>query len=146
MKHPGGRPPIHGTATVTYTLRLTPAVRDEFLRLVEAYKAKAAAQNMSANATHVFIDMLRRYQESDVVGLAQAIAKERGSDLVPVFELVRRMGGSVDTAKARILAAANEGRLELRPESGMGLLSKEDAALCLPGPRGSVLSTARVLR
>jgi hypothetical protein len=60
-------------------------------------------------------------------------------------ELVRSLADRA--APERVLAALDEvaldGLVELRPESGLGTLSSEDAALCLPGPQGSVLSYAR---
>ena len=87
---------------------------------------------------------------TDVVAMARTIARKHKSDFAPVYEIVRAflragLGLSVDDIKARIVEADKAGLLELRPESGMGLLAKQDAALCIPGPRGSILSYARVL-
>jgi hypothetical protein len=41
--------------------------------------------------------------------------------------------------------AAIAGRIELRPESGVGLLANDDAARCPRGPTGVPLSYARIL-
>lgn len=67
------------------------------------------------------------------------------SGLTWVPRLVRALGGvhARDAVHAELLRAARAGELELRPESGMGRLSEEDAALCLAGPQGSRLSWVR---
>ena len=88
---------------------------------------------------------------TDVVAMVRTIARKRKSDFAPVYEIVRAflragLGLSIDDIKARIVEADKAGLIELRPESGMGLLAKQDAALCIPGPRGSILSYARVLK
>jgi len=67
------------------------------------------------------------------------------SGLTWVPKLVRALGGIAarDAVHAELLRGARAGDLELRPESGMGRLSEEDAALCLAGPQGSRLSWVR---
>lgn len=67
------------------------------------------------------------------------------SGLTSVPKLVRLLGGASarGTLHAALLEGARAGRFELRPESGMGRLSAEDAALCIPGPQGSRLSWVR---
>lgn len=87
---------------------------------------------------------------ADVVATTRAIARKQDSPFAPVYDIVRalvlaRLGLSVDDIKTRILEACTAGLIELRPESGMGLLAKQDAALCICGPRGSILSYARVI-
>jgi len=52
---------------------------------------------------------------------------------------------SLDVAREALETLAREQRIELRPESGVELLSPEAKALCPVGPRGSVLSYARIL-
>jgi DNA-binding transcriptional regulator YiaG len=65
--------------------------------------------------------------------------------LVMVSAVVRASKLPTERAHAALIEAARRGQLELRPESGMDRLSKADAALCLPGPQGSVLSVLRVV-
>ena len=67
------------------------------------------------------------------------------SGLTWVPKLVRALGGlpAREAVHAELLRGARAGQLELRPESGMGRLSEEDAALCLAGPQGSRLSWVR---
>lgn len=80
--------------------------------------------------------------------IEDALASLRGSSgLVFVPRLVRELGGSA--SRSRVHAALREGaargRLELRPESGMGRLSEDEKADCLKGPAGSLLSWVRDL-
>jgi hypothetical protein len=67
------------------------------------------------------------------------------SGLTSLPRLVRALGGA--SARARVheelLRGARAGTVELRPESGMGRLAPEDAALCIDGPQGSRLSWVR---
>lgn len=48
-------------------------------------------------------------------------------------------------ARSALLELDSGGFIELRPESGIGLLSEDDAALCPRGARGVVLSFARLI-
>jgi hypothetical protein len=79
----------------------------------------------------------------DVTALIDAHRESSGLTSVP--KLVRLLGGAParDAVHAELLRGARAGRLELRPESGMGRLSADDAALCIPGPQGSRLSWVR---
>lgn len=74
-------------------------------------------------------------------------ANRETSGLASVPRVVRALGGLPvrDAVHAELLKHARAGRLELRPESGMGRLTPDDAALCLPGPQGSKLSWVRRL-
>jgi DNA repair protein RadC len=54
-------------------------------------------------------------------------------------------GWSKERTHAALLAAAERSLVELRPESGLGRLTPEEKALCIPGPHGTVLSWARLL-
>ena len=65
--------------------------------------------------------------------------------LVMVAAVVRRSKLATERAHVALREAERSGLLELRPESGMGRLSKADAALCVPGPQGSLLSVLRVI-
>jgi hypothetical protein len=78
-------------------------------------------------------------------GLAQAADRQTGLASVP--HVLRSLLPAVpsDQAHDALVALASAGRIELRPESGVELLAPELRALCPPGPRGSVLSYARVL-
>jgi hypothetical protein len=53
-------------------------------------------------------------------------------------------GGDVRAAHQALMQAARRGEIELRPESGLSRLSREELALCLHGPQGSVLSWIRL--
>lgn len=79
----------------------------------------------------------------DVASLVDA--HREGSGLTSVPKLVRLLGGlsARDALHAELLRGARAGRFELRPESGMGRLSVEDASFCIPGPQGSRLSWVR---
>ncbi len=79
----------------------------------------------------------------DVASLVDA--HREGSGLTFVPRLVRLLGGASarDALHAELLRGARAGRFELRPESGMGRLSAEDASFCVPGPQGSRLSWVR---
>jgi hypothetical protein len=79
----------------------------------------------------------------DVASLVDA--HREGSGLTSVPKLVRLLGGlsARDALHAELLRGARAGRLELRPESGMGRLSAEDASFCISGPQGSRLSWVR---
>ncbi len=63
--------------------------------------------------------------------------------LAPVPAIARALGRDVRDA---LLAAAAAGLVELRPESGVGLLAAADAELCPRGPDGWPLSWARELQ
>lgn len=78
-------------------------------------------------------------------GLAANADPQTGLASVP--HLLRALAEEVpmDAARDALLGLARAGRVELRPESGVELLDPELRALCLPGPRGSLLSYARVL-
>lgn len=67
--------------------------------------------------------------------------------LARVPEAVRSVLGvmSASDACSSLLRLHSDGLIELRPESGIGLLSEQDASLCPRGPRGIVLSFARLL-
>ncbi len=78
-------------------------------------------------------------------GLARAADRQTGLASVP--HVLRALAPTVTSDQARdaLMALATAGQIELRPESGVELLAPELRALCLPGPRGSVLSYARIL-
>ena len=68
--------------------------------------------------------------------------------LAPVPAVTRALADRLpdQAVRAALLAAAAAGRLELRPESGVGLLAPADAALCPRGADGWPLSWAREIR
>jgi hypothetical protein len=79
----------------------------------------------------------------DVGTVIEAHREVSGLTFVP--NVVRAMGGTTACAAvhAELLRGARAGVFELRPESGMGRLSAEDAAFCVPGPQSSKLSWVR---
>lgn len=68
--------------------------------------------------------------------------------LVRIPALVRALVPDLPLAEVHrvLLAEADAGAIELRPEAGAEFLDPADAALCPAGPRGTVLSYARRLR
>jgi hypothetical protein len=83
-----------------------------------------------ADPVAMVVDAVRRHS-SPTTGLA------------PVPTIARALGRDV---KGALLAAAAAGLVELRPESGVGLLAPDDAELCPRGPDGWPLSWARELQ
>lgn len=152
-----GRPPREKEAsTIVFTLRLT-TEEDRTLRAaaaaadssVSAYvraklftapspKPKVQASPPKAPPTRLQL----------LLDLAHELTDER-LGLVPVPALVRALREQhslpTDAAHALLREASRAGLLELRPESGMGRISKADKVLCPAGPQGSVLSWARVI-
>ncbi|HEV8322287.1 MAG TPA: hypothetical protein VG389_11775 [Myxococcota bacterium] len=83
---------------------------------------------------------------ADVVVAAVQALQRPGAPLVFVPDVVRALEAQGVAAPQRaLLAAAAAGGIELRPESGVGLLGAEDAARCPRGPTGVPLSYARIL-
>jgi hypothetical protein len=71
----------------------------------------------------------------------------RTTGLAYVPDVVRSLGGRLDgeALRAALVGAATSGLVELRPESGVALLSAADADACPRGPDGSPLSWARLV-
>jgi hypothetical protein len=78
--------------------------------------------------------------EALVVKTVARLAK--GEHLVWVPRLTRELRGTLTAAEvsSALVSATAAGRLELRPDSGINLLSAEDAALCPQSPSGLPLS------
>lgn len=94
---------------------------------------KFAAPNMSEeNAERLVVDALRRLESPNI-------------KLVRIAELVRTLESQLPKREVhRVLNKAFEGgTIELRPDGGSEFLKPEDAALCIPGPRGTIFSYAR---
>jgi len=74
-------------------------------------------------------------------------AADSQTGLARVPDAVRTLLPTMSDGEARsaLLELDTRGFIELRPESGIGLLSDEDAALCPRGARGVVLSFARLI-
>ena len=71
----------------------------------------------------------------DDCGLANCADVVRSLDPIPAA-----------TVHEELFALYADGDIELRPESGVGLLSEEDRALCPKGIKGMALSYVRILR
>jgi hypothetical protein len=82
-----------------------------------------------------------------VLGELIELARARGhSVFVPELVLrVRQTAPATTPAQIHdvLLAAAERGEIELRPESGVGLLSEQEQALCVRAGDGTVLSYVR---
>ena len=117
----------------------------DFARMLKA--ARKASASLLASDVRERIAALehrpRPLSTDVVVEEARRLAQSSGLAFVP--SLVRALGGhsARDAVHDALRMAARMGRVELRPESGMGRLSDEDLAFCVPGPQGSVLSWAR---
>jgi len=88
----------------------------------------------------------RRSLELDPIAVAltaQQKAERSGITFIPQW--ARELGLTPAQCHAALERAADAGVIELRPESGLGRLSRDDFEFCLPGPRGSKLSWMRVL-
>jgi hypothetical protein len=66
-----------------------------------------------------------------------------GLTFVPALAAALEPGTSRDTWHAALLHLASAGQVELRPESGLRLLSAADRSACPAGPQGTVLSWVR---
>jgi hypothetical protein len=77
-----------------------------------------------------------------VDALSREIRRRMTADARPIRvpDVLRAVGGPTEAAKRALLDGAARGLFELEPESGMGRLSREDAALCPTGPMGTLLS------
>lgn len=87
--------------------------------------------------------------ESDWVVIRGALTAlaDQDTGLTSVPELVRRLSEQLPRlgVKALLLRAYRDGRVELRPEGGIGKLSALEAALCPVGAEGLPLSWVRLL-
>lgn len=83
-----------------------------------------------------------------VVGTLRELSRDAFLGLVDVPTLVRATGASTPAEVREVHEAlrrlAAEGILELRPWSSPDLVTTEDGALMVPGPRGTVLGYARL--
>ena len=82
------------------------------------------------------------------VGEAVRQARDPRLGLVHVPRVVRELMSSlpIEQIHAALFALNKNGTIELRPESGSEFISPNDAALCPPGPRGTIFSFARWTR
>jgi hypothetical protein len=88
--------------------------------------------------------------DSDPLALVMAAAAEQTNPttgLAFVPEVARALDGRLEgeALRAALVSAARSGMVELRPESGIELLSPAEAAACPRGPDGSPLSWMRLV-
>ena len=92
----------------------------------------------------------RAKHDENALALVSAALREHVDPLglISVPNVVRALEPRVSKARvhAALLALYKGGTLELRPEAGSEFLRPSDAALCPPGPRGTVLARARWLK
>lgn len=120
---------------VTAKGRQRTLLREDFAAILGPFADAPRAPAAAADSPRDLVaDALRRL-EDPVLKLAR------------IPDLVRALAGRLDvTAVHRaLMEAADGGTIELRPESGGEFLDADDAALCPPGPRGTVFSYARRL-
>ena len=129
---------------VTAKGRARSILRDDLPALLTTLRPGTAVFLRNARA---FRDLQHRASPSTEI-VAEALRRLAVLDLVRVPDLVREIEGEVALAEVHraLLAADDAGAIELRPESGTEFLSEADARLCPPGPRGTVLSYARVVK
>ena len=110
-------------------------LRAELLALLDPLHRAAAGDDRPDGDPLALVMAAARGQTNPTTGLA----------FVP--EVARALGGRLegDALRAALVRAARSGMVELRPESGIELLSPSDAAACPRGPDGSPLSWMRVL-
>lgn len=89
-------------------------------------------------------DAVQLASSDAVVTVLAELRGARESTFVP--DLVRRLAARVPLAQVReaLVLAARAGRVELRPESGIGLLSPDDRDLCPLARDGTPLSYVRL--
>jgi hypothetical protein len=129
---------------------------DELDALVTAAAAlaklrrKLGTRAFGARPTLLANDVQRLFQFARPAAPLDAIVEELRRAITPAQpfaylpDLARRAGVADPTAfTARMEKLARAGRIELRPESGLGLLGADDAAFCPRAPDGAILSYAR---
>ncbi len=103
----------------------------------ESRAARAAREAESSRR-----EALAPAKEADVLAAIERVRNDVGLSFVP--DVVRALApASTAAVHAALVAASRAGRVELHPEGGMGRLSAEDLALCVPGPQDSRLSWTR---
>jgi hypothetical protein len=107
---------------------------DDVRRVVEALASAVQAPRRSSDPAQAVLGAIARRADART-----AMAR--------VPEVVKALEGQLEPAEAiaALLALHQQGRVELRPEAGVGLLTEQDAALCPRGARGVVLSYVRLL-
>jgi hypothetical protein len=103
---------------------------------IAVYGPRNELYRAGANESDWLTDLVRSKQDS--IGLAFVPDVVRAM-MAPPYSL------SKTRAWKLLEVYTEEGELELRPEGGLGRLSKADRELCLPGPQGSILSQVRVV-
>lgn len=149
-----GRPPIGDVArTEKLFVRVEPDVLE---RLDAVREIMIATMPPGVNLTRtdvvraLILEGLARHEaeaEAPQDAVAAALRDLAGKDgLVFVPDLQRQLRGRVAPAAviSALLEADRAGAVELRPESGVGLLASADAAMCPTLPDGTVLSYARI--
>jgi hypothetical protein len=136
------------------------AMTRSLARLATSTRPRSGGPSRTLLAADVLalIDPLRRqlgraHQEPDAGDpVALLVAAARGqtnptTGLAFVPEVARALDGRLagDALRAALVSAAGAGLVELRPESGIELLSPAEAAACPRGPDGSPLSWLRVV-
>jgi len=97
---------------------------------------------------HITSRLKKIITSEQIKNVAKEMIRRTGKTFASVAPVVRYFimdGHDVKEIHEAIIKAHMHRIIELRPESGMGLLSPKDATLCIPGPRGSTLSAIRVL-
>jgi hypothetical protein len=123
-------------------------------KLLKRVKAKGLARSILRDDLGVLLDPILRSTRDPLPDrpvtqiVADALRRLAVLDLVKVPELVRALEGEVSLADVHraLLEAHQAGTIELRPEAPSELLREGDARLCPPGPRGTVLWCAALVK
>jgi hypothetical protein len=107
---------------------------DDVLTLIDPLRVQLGRATDAGDPVALLLDAARG-QTNPTTGLA----------FLP--EVARALDGRLagDALRAALVSAAGAGLVELRPESGIELLSPAEAAACPRGPDGSPLSWLRVV-
>jgi hypothetical protein len=121
---------------------------ERLAKLVKKARAKKASLERKFVAeTLAAIGAAGADRDGLVLGALADLAAARGrSVFVPELVLRVRQSAPASTpaeVHAVLLAAAERGEIELRPESGVGLLSEQEQALCVRARDGTLLSYVR---
>ncbi len=121
---------VCGTKGIAVTL-----LREDVTARLARFTGAAPAPSPAANgSTAVTPDLITR----EIIARLRATPRPlRVPDLI---RALHDLGASTAEGQRALLDGAARGLFELQPESGMGRLSHDDAALCPRGPMGTSLS------
>lgn len=122
------------------TAKLAPAVE-------EAHRRLKASARRSLPLRRTVLELLGQPANRDLEAQLLARIQALRGPLVSVAQVVEAIESApLESIHTALLELASAGRIELRPESGVGSLSEDEARLCPRTPDGVCLSYLRPLR